>query len=121
MSRPDLSIPVLPNPDDLHPNAPIRSPLSRGALRTSQEEYEWPEAGPSRLVDHSAASHVGFADAGDHMAEAGEVGNGTHQGGIGPYQAKLIAAMTGAMATSLLSMSPFSSSSVGGEAKLEET
>ncbi|WWD22880.1 hypothetical protein CI109_107375 [Kwoniella shandongensis] len=77
-THPDFTIPLLPDADDL--------PLPRSARshhhQIDGEEYEWPEAGPSTP---SATQD---------------------EGRIGPFGAKAVAAMTGALATSLL-MTPF--------------
>lgn len=72
--QPDLTLYSLPDPQELH----ARDPLAAMSLREGQGdgEYEWPESGPS------------------------EVNKGK---GLGPFGAKAVAAMTGAVATSLLS------------------
>lgn len=117
MPHPDLSIPLLPDADDL----PLPHP-----------HYTWPEAGPS---SPRAAGFLGNVDAeyaythrrrppGETTGDArgrirerqgngqagederdGDGDTGTDPSKAGLFGAKAIAAMTGAMATSLLSAS----------------
>ncbi|KAK8844575.1 hypothetical protein IAR55_006422 [Kwoniella newhampshirensis] len=80
--HPDLTIPLLPDAEDL-PLPQSRS-FSQGGMnlrpQLEGEEYEWPEAGPSTIKKNEPS--------------------------VGPFGAKAVAAMTGALATSLL-MTPF--------------
>lgn len=118
--RPDLIYPALPDPEDLHPHphphraqahsshpnvqistsaelspghttrAGLDTPVDRGGLSLRGDEYQWPESGPSgsRIED-------------DEDEAVASPGKGTAK--VGPFGAKLVAAMTGAMTTSLLS------------------
>ncbi|WWC97275.1 hypothetical protein V866_004154 [Kwoniella sp. B9012] len=81
--HPDLTYPLLPDAQDDLPIPTSARPIRQGgmSLRPEDEEYEWPEAGPSTVKAKSS-------------------------NGVGPFGAKAVAAMTGAMATSLL-MTPF--------------
>jgi hypothetical protein len=121
--RPDLIYPALPDPEDLHPHphphpahraqahsshpnvqtsttelspghtgAGLNTPVDRGGLSLRGDEYQWPESGPS----------------GSRIEEDEEEAVASPAGGkakVGPFGAKLVAAMTGAMTTSLLSES----------------
>lgn len=100
--RPDLTYPLLPDAADLDsPRHPLPVDHTRAATGSSNvpggDDFEWPEAGPSRLP-----------------AAEGPVSSGdVPQARLGPYGAKMVAAMTGATTTSLLSKSwtpsPFAS------------
>lgn len=124
MPHPDLSIPLLPDADDL----PLPHP-----------HYTWPEAGPSSPRGAGFLGNVDAEYAYTHRRRPGETtgeargrirerqGNGqagederdgdgdtgTDPSKAGLFGAKAIAAMTGAMATSLLSAS-FLQSFCGG-------
>lgn len=90
-SSPDLSIPVLPDPDDIFNTspAPTSADLHARVAGGVMGDIEWPESGPSRLPAGASAR----ASASDKEPEPA----------LGPLGAKLVAAMTGAMMTSLLS------------------
>lgn len=88
-AHPDLLNPYLPDTDDLHiPSTPTASELSveRGGA-SLRGDIDWPESGPSSrpMTTPSSPSGVGG------------------QSKLGPFGAKVVAAMTGATATSLLS------------------
>ncbi|WVW81450.1 hypothetical protein I302_103444 [Kwoniella bestiolae CBS 10118] len=80
--HPDLTYPLLPDAQDDLPIPTASRPVRQGGLSLRDEDYEWPEAGPSTLKQTNTGA------------------------GVGPFGAKAVAAMTGAMATSLL-MTPF--------------
>ena len=83
--RPDLTYPALPDPDDLdRPTAPGRS-VDRGSSSLRDDSFEWPASGPS---ESSKEKGLDASTQGDK---------------IGPFGAKVVAAMTGAVTTSLLS------------------
>mgnify|MGYP007001962411 CR=1 FL=1 len=86
--RPDLSYPGVPDVDELvhHPRH-----VDQGGTSLRDDSFEWPESGPSE------SSKV---KGNDPRLEDDPA--------IGPFGAKVIAAMTGAMTTSLLSRSLFS-------------
>ncbi|WVQ94101.1 hypothetical protein IAU59_001179 [Kwoniella sp. CBS 9459] len=90
-AHPDLTYPLLPDAqEDLPIPSQSRSVNQGGlSLRPEDDDFRWPEAGPSnsQTVDMQQPQQ-------------------TSQGTIGPFGAKAVAAMTGAMATSLL-MTPF--------------
>ncbi|WWC57772.1 uncharacterized protein I303_100307 [Kwoniella dejecticola CBS 10117] len=86
-SHPDLTYPLLPDAQDDLPIPATQRPIRQGGMslrdtvdhaQVNEGEYEWPEAGPSQPKESR----------------------------VGPFGAKAVAAMTGAMATSLL-MTPF--------------
>ncbi|WWC67145.1 uncharacterized protein I206_101052 [Kwoniella pini CBS 10737] len=82
-SHPDLTYPLLPDAQDDLPIPSTSRSIRQGGMslrdtEISEGEYEWPEAGPSQPKENK----------------------------IGPFGAKVVAAMTGAMTTSLL-MTPF--------------
>ncbi|WWC85499.1 uncharacterized protein L201_000363 [Kwoniella dendrophila CBS 6074] len=83
-SHPDLTYPLLPDAQDDLPIPTSSKPLRQGGMslreNSSDEDYQWPEAGPSKARKSKNK--------------------------IGPSGAKAIAAMTGAMSTSLM-MTPF--------------
>lgn len=85
-SRPDLSYPGIPDAEELvHDERHV----DRGGVSLREERgdgFEWPESGPSE------SSKV---KGNDPLPSDGR--------SIGPFGAKVIAAMTGAMTTSLLS------------------
>lgn len=93
MPHPDLSIPLLP---DAEHDLPLPHPRPH-------PQYTWPEAGPSSPSGTSSVSSVEQprrADGGDERMHTD-----TDVSKAGIFGAKAIAAMTGAMATSLLSTS----------------
>ncbi|KAK1921421.1 mitochondrial carrier domain-containing protein [Papiliotrema laurentii] len=85
--RPDLSYPGVPDVDELVPHHPRH--VDQGGTSLRDDSFEWPESGPSE------SSKV---KGNDPRLEDDPA--------IGPFGAKVIAAMTGAMTTSLL-MTPF--------------
>ncbi|OCF39924.1 hypothetical protein I317_06298 [Kwoniella heveanensis CBS 569] len=92
-SHPDLTYPLLPDAQEDLPLTPKSRSVNPGGLSLRPEdqhdgEFQWPEAGPSNSQVLDAR------------------GEERTQGAIGPFGAKAVAAMTGAMATSLL-MTPF--------------
>ncbi|EIW73429.1 hypothetical protein M231_01941 [Tremella mesenterica] len=89
MPRPDLTFPGIPDVEEMDRQAHSRPREVLGGVdRMAGNEYTWPEAGPSDLSSSSVAGGV------------------KKEPRFGPYGAKMIASMTGAMAVSLL-MSPF--------------
>ncbi|WRT63381.1 uncharacterized protein IL334_000286 [Kwoniella shivajii] len=86
-THPDLTYPTLPDAQDDLPLPQSSRPVGQGGMSLrhnkkegdGDEEYQWPEAGPSTIKREPT---------------------------VGPFGAKAVAAMTGAMATSLL-MTPF--------------
>lgn len=80
--HPDLINPGLPDTDDLNPR-PATSKL-RSSMSLRDEEIEWPESGPSSIPMDAE-------------------GGGKRKARVGPFGAKVVASMTGAMTTSLLS------------------
>ncbi|WVF66494.1 hypothetical protein IAT40_001234 [Kwoniella sp. CBS 6097] len=87
--HPDLTYPLLPDAQEDLPIPSNSRSVNQGglSLRPEDEDFQWPEAGPSNSQHVSAKEDPA-------------------QGTIGPFGAKAVAAMTGAMATSLL-MTPF--------------
>lgn len=93
MVRPDLSNPLAPDIEETMITSQRRTtPVSQGGTSLRSEhgqdrgdgEFEWPESGPSGLP----------------IEEKEKVKN------LGPFGAKALASMTGAVAVSLLSRSP---------------
>jgi hypothetical protein len=87
MVRPDLSNPLAPDIEaDMVTSHRRTTPVSQGgtSLRSDDNDFEWPESGPSGLP----------------IEEKEKVKN------LGPFGAKALASMTGAVAVSLLSMFP---------------
>jgi hypothetical protein len=83
--RPDLSYPGLPDADELpHPHSARK--VENGGTSLRDDNFQWPEAGPS---ESSKAKGLDGAE--------------SRRDGLGPFGAKAAAAMTGAVATSLLS------------------
>ncbi|WVR03237.1 hypothetical protein IAU60_000228 [Kwoniella sp. DSM 27419] len=87
--HPDLTYEILPDAEEDLPLPNNGRPFSRGGTNLRQivdeADYEWPEAGPSSIPADTET---------------------TRKGSLGPFGAKAVAAMTGAMTTSLL-MTPF--------------
>lgn len=82
--RPDLTYPLLPDAVDL--DAPVHARGASVTTHAAVDDFEWPEAGPSRLP-----------------ASADLENGSTAEPRMGPYGSKMVAAMTGAVTTSLLS------------------
>lgn len=93
MPHPDLSIPLLP---DAEHDLPLPHPRPH-------PQYTWPEAGPSSPSGTSSVSSVEQPRRADGGDERMHMDTDVSKAGI--FGAKAIAAMTGAMATSLLSTS----------------
>jgi hypothetical protein len=82
-AHPDLLNPYLPDMADLDPPITTRVLVQEGGMSVRNADVEWPESGPS-----------------SQPMQTGQ------QPKVGPFGAKVIAAMTGATVTSLLSKLP---------------
>lgn len=82
---PDLSIPSVPDIErDIVSNRQRKLPVEHGGTNLREPEFEWPESGPSGLP----------------IEEKEQVK------ALGPFGAKALASMTGAVVVSLLSKLP---------------
>ena len=87
--RPDLSFPALPDAAEMD-LAQHRKMEAGGLSLREEDQYQWPESGPSE-----SSTERGL--------DTGAVDDDAPL--VGPFEAKLAAAMTGAVVTSLLSKS----------------
>jgi len=85
--RPDLTFPAVPDAAEM--DLAQHRKLEAGGLNLREEgEYQWPESGPSESSK-------------ERGLDTGAVDDNAPL--VGPFEAKLAAAMTGAVVTSLLS------------------